>query len=106
MVFPPMVLVNGSSRFAEYSSKLTNMVTTVVTARSAHVAMANAMMGYALAYIFPIYVNVFNKETMDTRRDTTLNVDTVPTDKEMELERNLSNDAGNKGAVEISETKQ
>jgi len=43
---------------------------------------------------------------MDIRRDTNLNVDTAPTDKEMELERNLSNDARNKAAVEILKTKQ
>jgi len=39
MVFPPMM---GA----------------VVTARSAHVVMAIPMMGYALAYVFPIYVNI------------------------------------------------
>lgn len=77
----------------------------VVTARSAHVAIAIPMMGYALAYVFPIYVNFFNKETMDSRRDTTLNIKPRTIDKEVELERNSSNDEGNKQTTEIVEQK-
>ena len=63
--------------------------------------MAIPMMGYALAYIFPIYVNFFNKDTMDSRRDTNLNVDPRPMEKDVELERNASNDDGTKQTVEI-----
>ncbi len=67
--------------------------------------MAIPMMGYALAYVFPIYVNFFNKDMADSRRETTLNVVPGPREKDVELERNTSNDAGNKQTVEIVETK-
>ena len=63
------------------------------------------MMGYALAYVFPIYVNFFNQETMDSRRDTNLNIEPRPTEKDVELERNASNDEGPKRTVEIVEQK-
>jgi MFS transporter, FHS family, L-fucose permease len=77
----------------------------VVTARNAHVAIAIPMMGYALAYVFPIYINFFNKETMDSRRDTNLNIEPRPMEKEVELERNASNDEGTKQMVELAEQK-
>ena len=77
----------------------------VVTARSAHVAMAIPMMGYALAYTFPIYVNFFNRETMDSRRDTNLNIEPRPMEKDLELEHNASNDDGIKHTMEIVEQK-
>lgn len=59
------------------------------TQHNAHVAVAIPMMGYVLAWVFPIYVNFFNKETMDLHRDTDLNVN-QPTEKELELERGTS----------------
>ena len=67
--------------------------------------MAIPMMGYALAYVFPIYVNFFNKETMDSRRDTNLNIEPRPIEKDIELERNASNDESHKQTVKIVEQK-
>lgn len=48
--------------------------------------MAIPMMGYILAFIFPVYVNVFKKDTMDMHRNTAINVE-VPVGKDVELER-------------------
>ncbi|KAK4160098.1 Glucose/galactose transporter [Cladorrhinum sp. PSN259] len=64
MVFPPMM---GA----------------VVDARDAHTAMAIPMMGYILAWIYPLYVNVWNKEVMDTHRETRVGIDpsTSPDEK-------------------------
>ncbi len=67
------------------------MMGAVVTNRNAHVAMAIPMMGYILAWAFPIYVNFFNKETMDQRRETDLGIQAQPSDKVIELERGVSN---------------
>ena len=50
------------------------MMGAVVTNRNAHMAVAIPMMGYILAWGFPIYVNFFNKEHMDLRRVTTVGV--------------------------------
>ncbi|KAK2776508.1 hypothetical protein FQN53_002679 [Emmonsiellopsis sp. PD_33] len=41
---------------------------------SAHIAMAIPMMGFVIAWAFPIYVNFFNKESLDLHRETDLNV--------------------------------
>lgn len=50
------------------------MMGAVVTSHNAHFAMIIPFMGFVLAYAFPVYVNFFNKEAMDTHRETTLNV--------------------------------
>jgi MFS transporter, FHS family, L-fucose permease len=55
--------------------------------------MAIPMMGYILAWIFPIYVNIYKREIMDTHRDTEVNVTyTHSTEKEIELERARENE--------------
>lgn len=51
------------------------MMGAVVTSHNAHFAMIIPFMGYVLAYAFPVYVNFFNREAMDTHRETTLNVE-------------------------------
>ena len=48
--------------------------------------MAIPMMGYILALIFPIYVNLFKRDVMDTHRDTNINVD-VTIDKEESMKQ-------------------
>lgn len=50
------------------------MMGAVVTSHNAHFAMIIPFMGYVLAYAFPIYVNFFNKDAMDSHRETDLNV--------------------------------
>ncbi|KAK4111641.1 glucose galactose transporter [Canariomyces notabilis] len=68
MVFPPMT---GA----------------VLDRRNAHVAMAIPMMGYILAWIYPLYVNVWKKDVMDTHRETKVGI--VPPagkDKSLHLE--------------------
>jgi len=67
MVFPPMM---GA----------------VTDSHGAHFALIIPAMGYVVAWIFPIYVNFFNWQTMDLHRATALNVE-PRTVKEVELER-------------------
>ncbi|KXX82375.1 Glucose/galactose transporter [Madurella mycetomatis] len=68
MVFPPMT---GA----------------VVDSRDAHVAMAIPMMGYILAWIYPLYVNIWKRDVMDTHRETKVGIE-PPTsnDKALHLE--------------------
>ncbi|ORY68188.1 glucose galactose transporter [Pseudomassariella vexata] len=70
MVFPPMT---GA----------------VVDRHGAHTAMAIPMMGYVLAWIYPLYVNVWNRETMDVHRETKVGVEPV-SDKTLQLEAQAS----------------
>ena len=47
--------------------------------------MAIPMMGYILALVFPIYVNIDKKDSMDLHRNMEINV-TVQVDKEYALD--------------------
>ncbi|KUI58240.1 Glucose/galactose transporter [Cytospora mali] len=67
MVFPPMA---GA----------------VVTYHSAHAAMAIPMMGYVLALVYPVYVNVFKRDIMDNHRATDVGIERSGAEKELELE--------------------
>jgi FHS family L-fucose permease-like MFS transporter len=54
--------------------------------------MAIPMMGYILAWIFPIYISLYKRNVMDTHRDSDVNVNhTVSSKKEIELERAREN---------------
>ncbi|KAK1766518.1 putative l-fucose permease [Phialemonium atrogriseum] len=79
MVFPPMT---GA----------------VVDSKGAHTAMAIPMMGYILAWVYPLYVNVFNREVMDTHRATKVGIEPV-SDKTLQLEAQTSQ--GQTTATEI-----
>lgn len=67
MVFPPMA---GA----------------VVTYHGAHAAMAIPMMGYVLALVYPVYVNVFQRASMDSHRATDVGIGRPGGEKELELE--------------------
>lgn len=68
------------------------MMGAVVTDRNAHIAMAIPMMGYILAFIFPVYVNFFQRERMDSHRAATVGIIPTLNEKELELERKGSAD--------------
>ncbi|KAF7561972.1 hypothetical protein G7046_g2168 [Stylonectria norvegica] len=52
---------------------------------NAHLAMVIPMMGYVLAYIYPVYVNFWNSAALDLRRETQVGVVPV-TDKQLEMD--------------------
>lgn len=80
-----------------------SMTGAVVTAHNAHVAMLIPMTGYIVGMVFPIYVNLFQRERMDTHRATEVGL-VKPNEKELELERNQSiEETGKPQAVEILE---
>lgn len=47
--------------------------------------MAIPMMGYIIDLIFPIYVNLYKRDLMDSHRNTEVNV-TVPVSKDIAME--------------------
>ncbi|CEL04011.1 hypothetical protein ASPCAL05145 [Aspergillus calidoustus] len=59
------------------------MMGAVVTNKSAHTAMAIPMLGYILALTFPVYVNLFQKERMDSHRVSAVGI--APTENKLEL---------------------
>jgi FHS family L-fucose permease-like MFS transporter len=54
-----------------------------------HMAMLIPMVGFILAWVYPLYVNFFNKETMDVHRATDVGI-VVPSEKELALEEQAS----------------
>lgn len=50
-----------------------------------HMAMLIPMMGFILAWVYPLYVNFFNREIMDSHRDTDVGLLPPPSDKELGL---------------------
>ncbi|KAJ5916475.1 hypothetical protein N7504_000490 [Penicillium tannophilum] len=62
-----------------------SMMGAVVTKVNAHTAMAIPMMGYILALIFPIYVNIYKRDSMDLHRNTEVNV-SIPVSKDVAME--------------------
>lgn len=79
--------ISGGAVFPPMTGAVATHLQNIGSKRPFHLAMLIPMAGYVAAWIYPLYVNVWNKETMDVRRDTNLNVVAVgPSDKEMALE--------------------
>ncbi|EXJ96019.1 MFS transporter, FHS family, L-fucose permease [Capronia coronata CBS 617.96] len=78
-----------------------SMTGAVVTAHNAHMAMLIPMTGYIVGMVFPIYINLIQRERMDMHRATTVGI-VAANEKEVELERNPSL-ADKPQAVEIQE---
>lgn len=57
----------------------------IVTNHNAHIAMTIPMMGYILAFIYPIYVNFFGKDMLDSHRATEVGIKDT-NEKQLELE--------------------
>jgi FHS family L-fucose permease-like MFS transporter len=66
-----------------------------------HTAMLIPMMGFVCAWVYPVYVNIWNKETMDVHRATDVGIVPGPSEKELELAQSRSHgDKQNVGTVE------
>jgi len=72
------------------------------TKRPFHTAMLIPMMGFICAWVYPIYVNIFNREVMDVRRETNVGI-IVPSEKELGLKETDSHADGKTGDVKTIE---
>ncbi|KAK3689815.1 glucose galactose transporter [Podospora appendiculata] len=86
MVFPPMT---GA----------------VLDRKGAHTAMAIPMMGFILAFLYPLYVNIFKRDSMDAHRETRVGLEPVP-DKAAQLEAQTSGVENKAQVEEVPELKQ
>ncbi len=62
------------------------MTGAVIDHHNAHIAMAIPMMGYVLAFVYPVYVNIFQRDLMDSHRATDVGVVAIDDDVQMQLE--------------------
>lgn len=81
MVFPPMT---GA----------------IVQFHNAHIAMTIPMMGYILAYIYPVYVNFLAKDMLDNHRATEVGIKPVD-EKALQLETHDSRVENATGSKEV-----
>jgi FHS family L-fucose permease-like MFS transporter len=51
-------------------------------ATNASTAMVVPLTGYVLAWVYPLYINVWNKELMDSHRSTMVGIEPKPQRKE------------------------
>ncbi|KAJ9148550.1 Glucose galactose transporter [Pleurostoma richardsiae] len=100
--------VGGSLLVASISGGMVfpPMTGAVVDRRNAHIAMAIPMMGYILAWTYPLYVNIWKREIMDMHRSTNVGIEPV-SDKELKLEAQESRIENNardskQAAMEVS----
>ncbi|EFX04717.1 glucose galactose transporter [Grosmannia clavigera kw1407] len=81
------------------------MTGAVIDRRNPHVAMAIPMMGYILAFVYPVYVNIFKRDLMDSHRATDYAVKPIEvSDKQLQLEAQTSN-VENAVATELGDMK-
>jgi MFS transporter, FHS family, L-fucose permease len=87
----PHTKIGGSLLVAAISGGMVfpPMAGAVLDAHGAHTAMAIPMMGYIMAWSYPLYVNIWNRETMDLHRQTEVGVVPVE-DKGLQLEAQVT----------------
>lgn len=96
-VCPPPSLVHENKILIEFAT-VTGAVAThlknINDPRPFHKAMLIPMAGFICAWVYPVYVNFFNRETMDVRRETEVGLVPGPSEKELVLQQQASNVKG------------
>jgi FHS family L-fucose permease-like MFS transporter len=69
-----------------------------------HMAMLIPMAGFICAWVYPIYVNLFNKEVMDTHRQTDVGIAPPPADKEFGLTDSHTVNKGDEHVTTVEHT--
>jgi FHS family L-fucose permease-like MFS transporter len=77
--------ISGGAAFPPMTGAVATYLQKSGSKRPFHMAMLIPMAGFICAWIYPIYVNLFNKETMDIRRATAVGIEPVSADKELGL---------------------
>jgi len=97
--------ISGGAAFPPMTGAVATHLQKIGSKKPFHMAMLIPMAGFICAWIYPIYVNVFNKETMDIRRTTDVGIVSGPSEKELALQQTDSH-VGNKGHVSTIEESQ
>lgn len=66
----------------------------VMDASNASIAMVVPLVGYLMAWVYPLYINVWNKELMDSHRTTTVGLDGGVGDGEKAAQLEAAHDEG------------
>lgn len=73
--------ISGGAAFPPMAGAVATHLKAVGDKRPFHKAMLIPMAGFICAWVYPVYVNLFNKEVMDVRRATDVGI--VPVEERM-----------------------
>ena len=76
--------ISGGAAFPPMTGAVATHLQKQGSKKPFHMAMLIPMMGFICAWVYPLYVNIFNKETMDVHRATDVGI-VVPSEKEFAL---------------------
>ncbi|KAG9245849.1 major facilitator superfamily domain-containing protein [Calycina marina] len=77
--------ISGGAVFPPMSGAVATHLENSGSKKPFHTAMLIPMGGFIAGWVYPVYVNVFNKDTMDLRRATNVGIDAPHNDKEHTL---------------------
>ena len=83
--------ISGGAVFPPMAGAVATHLQNRKSKRAFHLAMMIPMGGFVAAWVYPLYVNIWNRETMDIRRNTRVGIEPPATDKERALGQTESN---------------
>jgi FHS family L-fucose permease-like MFS transporter len=99
--------ISGGAVFPPVTGAVATHLQKTGSKKPFHTAMLIPMMCFVLAWVYPIYVNIFNRETLDIRRETKLGIETPQTEKELALqESHVAPPASGEPAKELAVEEQ
>lgn len=82
--------ISGGAAFPPMTGAVATHLQKIGSKHPFHTAMLIPMMGFVCAWVYPVYVNIWNKETMDVHRATDVGIVPGPSEKELELAQSRS----------------
>lgn len=83
--------ISGGAVFPPMAGAVATHLQKVNDKRPFHTAMLIPMGGFIAAWVYPLYVNLYNRDTMDIRRETKVGIEVPVSEKERGLEQLESN---------------
>jgi FHS family L-fucose permease-like MFS transporter len=78
--------ISGGAAFPPVTGAVATHLQNNMSKKPFHMAMLIPMAGYICAWVYPLYVNLFNRETMDVHRETEVGILPVQNEKELSLQ--------------------
>jgi FHS family L-fucose permease-like MFS transporter len=96
--------ISGGAAFPPMAGAVATHLQKTGSKKPFHMAMLIPMGGFIAAWVYPVYVNVWQREKMDVRRETTVGLEPGPSEKELEMERGAGVDMGKPHPSTVEET--
>lgn len=77
--------ISGGAVFPPMTGAVATHLQEIASDKPFHMAMLIPMAGFICAWVYPLYVNIWNKQIMDVRRETKVGIAPPPESKEYDL---------------------